>query len=231
MKVIAFNGSPRKKWNTATILEKALEGASSQGAETELIHLYDLSYKGCISCFACKLKNGKSSGRCAVKDDLKPILNKVHNADAIILGSPIYFGMPTGVIRSFMERLLFQYLIYDENHSFLFKRSIPTGLIYTMNVEQSLIEGMGYDRTLMGIEMTFKRCFGAAETLMVTDTYQFDDYSKYETSAFDEAKKAQRRREVFPEDCRKAFEMGVRFASQTPTITEVRNISLRRKEK
>jgi len=231
MKVIAFNGSPRKKWNTATILEKALEGASSQGAETELIHLYDLSYKGCISCFACKLKNGKSYGRCAVKDDLKPILNKVHDAYAIILGSPIYFGMPTGVIRSFMERLLFQYLIYDENHSFLFKRSIPTGLIYTMNVEQSLIEGMGYDRTLMGIEMTFKRCFGAAETLMVTDTYQFDDYSKYETSAFDEAKKAQRRREVFPEDCRKAFEMGVRFASQTPTITEVRNISLRRKEK
>ena len=231
MKVIAFNGSPRKKWNTATLLEKALEGASSQGAETELIHLYDLSYKGCISCFSCKIKNGKSYGRCAVKDDLKPILNKVHNADAIILGSPIYFGMPTGVIRSFMERLLFQYLIYDENHSFLFKRSIPTGLIYTMNVEQSLIEGMGYDRTLMGIEMTFKRCFGAAETLMVTDTYQFDDYSKYETSAFDEAKKAHRRREVFPEDCRKAFEMGVRFASQTPTITEVRNISLRRKEK
>lgn len=231
MKVIAFNGSPRKKWNTATLLEKALEGASSQGAETELIHLYDLSYKGCISCFSCKIKNGKSYGRCAVKDDLKPILNKVHDAHAIILGSPIYFGMPTGVIRSFMERLLFQYLIYDANHSFLFKRSIPTGLIYTMNVEQSLIEGMGYDRTLMGIEMTFKRCFGAAETLMVTDTYQFDDYSKYETSGLNEARKAQRKLKVFPEDCRKAFEMGVRFAGQTPNFTEVRNISLRRKEK
>ena len=155
MKVIAFNGSPRKKWNTATLLKHALDGAASKGAETELIHLYDYNYKGCISCFACKLKNGKSYGRCAVKDDLKPILNKVHDAYAIILGSPIYFGMPTGVIRSFMERLLFQYLIYDENHSFLFKRSIPTGLIYTMNVEQSLIEDMGYDRTLMGIEMTF----------------------------------------------------------------------------
>jgi multimeric flavodoxin WrbA len=230
MKVIALNGSPRKKWNTATLLKHALDGAASKGAETELIHLYDYNYKGCISCFACKLKNGKSYGRCAVKDDLKPILNKVHDADAIILGSPIYFGMPTGVIRSFMERLLFQYLIYDENHSFLFKRSIPTGLIYTMNVEQSLIEGMGYDRTLMGIEMTFKRCFGAAETLMVTDTYQFDDYSKYETSGLNEARKAQRKLEVFPEDCRKAFEMGVRFAGQTPNFTEVRNISLRRKE-
>jgi Multimeric flavodoxin WrbA len=54
MKIIAFNGSPRKKWNTATLLQKALDGAASKGAETELIHLYDLNYKGCISCFACK---------------------------------------------------------------------------------------------------------------------------------------------------------------------------------
>ena len=44
MKVIAINGSPRKKWNTATVLEKALEGAASEGAETEIIHLYDLNF-------------------------------------------------------------------------------------------------------------------------------------------------------------------------------------------
>lgn len=60
MKIIAINGSPRKNRNTATLLNKALEGAASQGAETELIHLYDLNYKGCVSCFACKIKNGKS---------------------------------------------------------------------------------------------------------------------------------------------------------------------------
>jgi multimeric flavodoxin WrbA len=214
MKVVALNGSPRKKWNTATLLKHALDGAASKGAETELIHLYDYNFKGCISCFACKLKGGKSYGKCAVNDDLKTILNKVHDADAIILGSPIYFGMPTGVIRSFIERLLFQYHTYDTNYSFLFKRSISTGLIYTMNVDQSLLEAIGYDRIFMGTEMTFKRCFGASETLMATDTYQFDDYSKYETSAFNEAKKALRRREVFPEDCRKAFDMGVRFAGK-----------------
>ena len=56
MKAIGVNGSPRKKWNTATLLEKALEGAKSQGAKTELFHLYDLNYKGCISCFACKTR-------------------------------------------------------------------------------------------------------------------------------------------------------------------------------
>jgi multimeric flavodoxin WrbA len=56
MKVIAFNGSPRKQWNTATLLEGALQGAALQGAATELIHLYDLNFKGCISCFARKTR-------------------------------------------------------------------------------------------------------------------------------------------------------------------------------
>ena len=107
LKVIAINGSPRKKWNTAMLLEKALEGASSAGAETELIHLYDLDFKGCISCFACKTLGGKSYGRCAVKDGLAPVLDRAAAADALILGSPIYFGSATGEMRSFMERLLF----------------------------------------------------------------------------------------------------------------------------
>lgn len=134
MKVMAINGSPRKNKNTATLLTKALEGASSCGAETELIHLYDQNYKGCVSCFACKLKNGKSYGKCALKDDLTPILEKVSNANAIIFGSPIYLHSVTGAMRSFLERLIFQYLVYDTNHSSLFKRKIPAGFIYTMNV-------------------------------------------------------------------------------------------------
>ncbi len=84
MKIAAFNGSPRKNWNTATLLNKALEGAASQGAETELIHLYDLKYKGCISCFACKTKDGSSYGKCPVQDDLAPVFKKIEEADAII---------------------------------------------------------------------------------------------------------------------------------------------------
>ncbi|MDR3670750.1 MAG: flavodoxin family protein [Holophaga sp.] len=113
MRVIGINGSPRKKWNTATLLGKALEGAASVGAETELIHIYDLDYKGCRSCFACKLKTGSSHGSCSMKDDLTPVLEKVKQADAVVLGSPIYFGMVTGEMRSFLERLMFPYLVYD----------------------------------------------------------------------------------------------------------------------
>lgn len=57
VKVLAINGSPRKNWNTDTLLQKALAGAKSVGAQTDAVHLYDLNFKGCTSCFACKRKN------------------------------------------------------------------------------------------------------------------------------------------------------------------------------
>jgi len=212
MKVLAINGSPRTTCNTATVLEYALEGAASQGAETELVHLYKLDFKGCISCFACKLKNGESYGRCAVKDELTPVLKKAGETDALVLGSPIYYGSVTGEMRSFMERLLFPYSVYDANRSTLFNRRIKTGLIYTMNVREEQMKQIGYDRSLGLAEMVMARIFGESESLFVCDTYQFDDYSKYETTVFDVEAKAKRRKEEFPKDCQKAFEMGVRVA-------------------
>ncbi len=210
MQVIAINGSPRKHWNTATLLEKALEGAASRGAETELIHVYDLDYKGCRSCFACKLKTGSSYGACTLEDDLKPVLRKIEQADALILGSPIYWGMVTGELRSLLERLLFQYLVYDRQYSSLRKKDIPTGLIYTMNVTQSGAEELGYTRTLGAMEAAIHRVLGGRElpALYATDTCQFDDYDKYEITGFDGDAKKKRRETVFPDDCRKAFDLG-----------------------
>lgn len=215
MKVIAFNGSPRKSWNTATLLNKALEGAASQGAETELVHLYDLNYKGCTSCFSCKLKGGKSYGRCALQDDLAPFLHQIPEVDAMILGSPVYLGSATGQMRSFLERLVFPYLVYDANHSSLFQKRMATGFIFTMGAPESRIKEMGIDQNLKGMEMSLKRMFGSSESLLVTDTYQFDDYSKYEASGFNEAEKAKRRAEEFPKDCQRSFDMGVRFTRST----------------
>ncbi|MGD0886136.1 MAG: flavodoxin family protein [Thermodesulfovibrionales bacterium] len=212
MKVIAFNGSPRKKWNTATLLEKALEGAASQGAETELIHLYDLNFKGCISCFACKTRGGRSYGRCAVEDDLTPVFRIIEKADAIILGSPIYFGTVSGEMRSFIERLLFPYLTYTDPPQSLFPRKIKTGFIYTMNTTKEQMKERGYVQHFNLHETVLRMIFGASEYLCSFDTYQFDDYSRMVSDRFDPEKKAQRRRETFPEDCEKAFEMGTGFA-------------------
>ena len=214
MKIIAFNGSPRKKWNTAMLLEKTLEGAASQGAETELIHLYDLDFKGCRSCFSCKTKGSKSYGRCAAKDDLAPILKKVEEADAIILGSPIYYGTVSGEMRSFMERLMFPYMTYNDPPQSLFPKKINTGFIYTMNVTEEQMKEYGFDQHAGLNEMVLQMIFGASEALFSFDTYQFEDYSKVVADRFDPEKKAKRRKEVFPKDCEKAFEMGARFAKK-----------------
>ena len=214
MKVIAINGSPRKKWNTATLLEKALEGASSEGAEVELIHLYDFNFKGCTSCFSCKLKGGKSYGKCAMKDELTPVLEKLKDVDAVILGSPIYLGNSTGEMRSFMERYVFPYLTYSNNLPSLYPKNTPVGFIYTMGVKEEYFDMLGLRKTIELNENFTKRIFGYSESLYSTDTYQFDDYSKYVADRFDPEEKAKRRKEVFPHDCEKAFEMGVRFVKR-----------------
>jgi len=211
MKLLAFNGSPRKKWNTATLLKHAMDGARSKGAKTELIHLYDLEYKGCISCFSCKRIGGKSYGHCARKDDLTPVLKKAGKAGAILIGSPIYFGITTGETRSFLERLLYPYLVYDPPRSSLYGRKIRTGFIYTAGAPDEMVRERGFDRNALGTEQAMERIFGSCESLFVTDTYQFDDYSKYVSTAFDLAEKQRRRDEQFPKDCRKAYELGARL--------------------
>jgi multimeric flavodoxin WrbA len=208
--VIAINGSPRKNWNTAMLLEKALEGAKSEGADTELVHLYDLRFTGCTSCFACKLKGGKSYGRCAVQDDLTPVLDRIHDADAIILGSPIYFGTVTGEMRSFMERLLFPYLEYTSPPSTLFERKIQTAFIYTMNVSEKQMKDF-YSLHIGANENILARTFGHAESLCSFETLQFEDYSKIVFTYTDPEARKERRRTVFPEDCRKAIELGAKF--------------------
>ena len=214
MKVIAINGSSRKKWNTATLLEKALEGAVSEGAETEIIHLYDLNFKGCTSCFACKLKNGESYRKCAMEDDLTPVLEKLTDADAVILGSPIYLGNSTGEMRSFMERYIFPFLVYSTDIPSLYPKNIPVGFIYTMGAKEENFEMFGLKKTIELNENLAKRIFGYSESMYSTDTYQFEDYSKYVADRFDPMEKAKRRKEIFPQDCQKAYEMGARFVKR-----------------
>ena len=213
MKVIALNGSPRKKWNTATLLQKALDGAASVGAQTEMIHLYDLKYRGCISCFACKRKNG-SLGRCAMRDDLTEVLERVTQCDVLLLGSPVYFSNITGEMLSFLERLLFSNMTYNTGHRSTFQGKLSSGFIYTMNVSADMMEKIGYTPLFNHYKSCLERLGGQSEILVSNDTYQFDDYSKYEASMFDEEHKAKVRTEQFPIDCQKAFELGARLAGK-----------------
>lgn len=213
MKVIAVNGSPRKSWNTAKLLQNALNGAESKGARTELVHLYDLNFKGCISCFACKRKNSKCGGLCAVKDDLTGVLERILECDVLLLGSPIYFGNVTGEMRSFLERLLFSNLSYNADQRSVCQGNIASGFIYTMNVTEEQAKLLNYESVFQYYKNLLQLLNGGSEVLLSYDTYQFEDYSLYEASRFDEAQKAKMKAEQFPGDIQKAFELGARLAS------------------
>lgn len=213
MRAIAINGSPRKAWNTASLLEHALAGAAREGAETELVHLYDLDFKGCISCFACKKIGGKSYGWCAVSDGLTAILEKTSEADILILGTPVYFGAETGEMRSFLERLLFPFLTYTPDYASIFPGKLQVGLVYTMNIPEKDLPTYNYDKIFAASQGYLSRIFGNCDLLLSTDTFQFSDYSKYLSTGFDAEAKKKRREEVFPQDCRRAFELGARLTA------------------
>lgn len=99
MKAIGIIGSPRINGNTATLVKQILESYKETGGDTELIYLNSLDYKGCQGCGHCKIHN-----KCKLQDDLTNVLESMITADAIILGSPIYFGQFTGQMRLWLDR-------------------------------------------------------------------------------------------------------------------------------
>ncbi len=219
-KVIAINGSPRKKGNTVTLLNKALEGANSVGAQTELIHLYDLNFKGCASCFACKRKDSKFIGQCAIKDDLTDVLNKIMECDVLLLGSPLYLGDITANMRALLERLIFMNYSYDHptNRS-TFKGKISTGFIYTMGATTELMKTGKFDANFEINERFLKVLNGDTEYMISADTYQFDDYTKYAAAAIDVEHKTKVRAEQFPMDCENAYQLAIRLLCNHEALT------------
>jgi multimeric flavodoxin WrbA len=212
MNVVAVNGSPRKDWNTAILLNSSLEGAASAGAQTQLVHLYDLIYQGCTSCFSCKRKGNTCGGLCAMRDDLREVLAEVLECDVLLVGSPIYFGDVSGETRSFLERLLFPSTSYDEFGKSTFARQVSCGLILTMNCPEQFVETVHYDVLFETHARLLGILKGTTEVLTSHETWQFEDYSKMNAAVFDVEARAKRRAELFPIDRQKAFEMGARLA-------------------
>ena len=218
MKALLINGSPRKNWNTHKMLESTMKGAAEAGAKTELVHLYDAAFKGCVSCFACKVKDNKTNGLCAFKDALTPTLEKTYQADVIVIGSPVYFSSPTGLVRSFMERLLFPALRYNMEDRRVLKKNVPTAMIYTMNCPENMAEQVNYPTLLSPNEQALKMLFGYCETLCAYNTYQFNDYSSYDVAMFKEEDKARQRKEQFPKDLQNAYELGKRLVGKAKEL-------------
>lgn len=213
MKFFAINGSPRPNCNTAQLLDKSLEGIRDvcPDADVERINLYDFPFHGCKSCFACKVINGKHYGKCVQNDDLKPILKEIIEADGVILGSPIYFSDVTGNMRCFLERFMFPFVAYSKTEVVEHKK-MPIAYIYTMNASEEISHQIGYHDLHDHFEMGLSMVFTKPEHLYVYETYQFKDYSKYVSDAFDEKERREIRKNRFPKDLESAFEIGKKIA-------------------
>ncbi len=102
MKVVAFNGSARKDGNTALVAKKCLAELEAEGIKTELVQLAGKKVHGCIACFKCMEKKNR---RCAVdKDDVNEYIEKMLDADGIVLASPTYFADITSEMKALIDR-------------------------------------------------------------------------------------------------------------------------------
>lgn len=105
MKVIGFNGSPRKKGNTVCSLNTVFAELEKAGIETEMIHVGKEKVQGCRACYSCVKKQDE---RCIIEDDpVNDWIQKIKEADGIILGSPVHFSGVAGTMKSFLDRAFF----------------------------------------------------------------------------------------------------------------------------
>ncbi|MBR3529609.1 MAG: flavodoxin family protein [Bacteroidales bacterium] len=208
-RIIIIDGGPRKNFNTAAMLQKFAEGAGSVSDQIEVktVRLYDLDYRGCKSCMACKIK-GKASNVCRFKDALTPVLEDVAGADGLVLGSPIYFGDVTGQMRTFLERLAFPWLSYND-YSLTAPKRMPVVLVETMNGTPDRNNSNGYG----SMEPCIAGALGQPERLIAYNTYQVKDYSRFELGGFSEEAKRQYRDEHWEADLQRAYEAGRKMAN------------------
>jgi multimeric flavodoxin WrbA len=206
MKTIILNASPRKNWNTAQLLEEAKKGAEQAGAETEIFNLYNLNFTGCRSCLACKRAGIDEPCKCYWKDEFSPVIDKIYAADRLIIGSPIYYGEPTGVLRQAIERICFPAMSYN-THSSLLNKNMDVAVILTMNVNRDFYEKY-YAERIETYFMPFEFLNAKAGIFPVYDTLQVMDYDKYEIKCFSEEHKKTVHAEQFPHDLEMAFQIG-----------------------
>ena len=193
-----------------------MKGAQEAGAECELIHLVGMNFKVCMSSFACKRTGNKCNGLCAYKDELRPVLERILQADAFVMGSPIYWSYPTGMFRNVIERLLFPILRYDLDPktggaSKYIDKKMKTSLIYTMNNSKERYDMVNYGTILSPDQQYMQMMFGSCEVLNAHETWQFPDYSKFDTSAIDVAVKEHFHENQWPKDLQAAYELGKRM--------------------
>ena len=207
-KIVIVDGGPRRTFNTASLLKRVAEGACSVSDEIQVnpVRLYDLDYKGCMACMACKVKD-RASNVCRFRDALSPLLDEIAQADGLVLGSPNYFGEVTGKMRTFLERLAFPWLSYND-YSLTAPKRMPVVLVETMNGTPERNNSQGFGTMAYCIETAL----GKPLCLTAYNTCQVKNYDRYELAGFSEEAKLQWRDAHWENDLRMAFEAGRQMA-------------------
>jgi multimeric flavodoxin WrbA len=104
MKVLAFNGSPRKEGNTFKALKTVLDEIAKDGVETETVHIGGQPFRGCVACGVC-MERGDC--RCVQNDGANRFIEMMIEADGILLGSPVYYAGINGAMKAFLDRAFF----------------------------------------------------------------------------------------------------------------------------
>lgn len=104
MKVLMINGSPRQKGNTSIALNQIAEQLGKHGIESEIVWIGNKPLRGCIACNTCK----DNPGACVFDDDVcNGISARMNDADALVVGSPVYWGQPNGAVLAIIQRMFY----------------------------------------------------------------------------------------------------------------------------
>ena len=122
MKVVAFNGSPRQNGNTAVLINRVLKELTVEGIETDFIQLGGQQIHGCMACGICRKQKNK---QCKIDDNINQYIQKMAEADGIILGSPTYFSMMTPELKALIDRAGY----VARSNDFLFKRKVGAAIV------------------------------------------------------------------------------------------------------
>ncbi len=141
MRILAFNGSPRPKGNTSTMIASILEGARSRGAATEEILLHEINLKGCMGCLSCR----KNPGFCKQEDDLSPFLEEIKQCGGMVVGCPIYMYRISGQTKLFVDRL---YSLYRDRPDGGYDSMVPAGKTYGLVTSQGAPDPEQYARSI-----------------------------------------------------------------------------------
>lgn len=206
MKAVIVNGSPRRRGNTAELCGAFKSGIREANPECEIMEvaLNDMKFRGCQSCFSCKLKGSVRYGQCALSDELSPVLEAVSDADCLVVASPIYLMDVSSATKAFLERICFSLGSYEDGYKSLAHKRTKVVTIYTMNTSETFAPTNAMDN----VDMFLGHVFTSSQRLCAYNTYQFPDYSRYIVEVFDEREKASYRERHWTEVMAQAYALG-----------------------